>query len=147
MGIGVGSKCGVRLLTGFFFHWWHLTWVHDELLELKPCFQLFIMAEMPPLFSVPPDWILPHNPMGDVLPKIFCCKQWLPDPNIVIILIHDNDWHCISFWIDKAMVNRTYLQQITYSSSIYWARDATWYFGVLAQVCLGWLRQSSQAHV
>ena len=47
--------------------------------------------------------------------KHYCCQQWLPDPNIVNVLIHDNDWHHIAFWMGKAMVNRNslkYVQQL-----------------------------------
>ena len=75
----------------------------------------------------------PIIPWEMFYPKDFCCQQWLPDPNIVIVLIHDNDWHYITFWLGKATVNRNSLQQIMYSSHIYLARNANGYFGVLAQ--------------
>ena len=93
------------------------------------------MAEMPPLFYSSLDVILPHNPMGYVAPKNFCghFQQWLPDPNIMFILIDHNNWYHIVFWMGKAMVDRNSLQQIVHSSCVYKARCATGYLGILAQ--------------
>ena len=42
---------------------------NPEPLSLKPLCQPLVMAIITPLFYSPLDGILPHNPIGDALPK------------------------------------------------------------------------------
>ena len=71
--------------------------------------------------------------MGDVQPKSFLLLTIVAISDILIILIHDNDQHCIVFWKGKAMGIRNPLWKNVYSSCIHKAKSATWYFGVLSQ--------------
>ena len=91
------------------------------------------MAEMTPLYYSPLGVIQIHNPMGNVLPQNSCCQQWLPDLNVIVILIDHNNWYHFAFRVYKAAVNRNSLLQIMYSRCIYQARSASRYFSVLAQ--------------
>ena len=71
--------------------------------------------------------------MEDVQPNKFLLQQWLPDLDIIVVLIHHNDPHCTTFRMNKAAVYRNPLQQVVYNSSINEARCATGYPGILTQ--------------
>ena len=45
--------------------------VHCEPLITKPFSQPWALAEVPPVYSAPPDGTVPHNPMKDVPHKKF----------------------------------------------------------------------------
>ena len=85
--------------------------VHCEPFALKPLCQPLVLAGMPPLFSALLMKLYPIIPWEMFYSKWFCCEQWLPDPNIVIFLDHDNNWHHIAFWLSRAMVDRNSLHK------------------------------------
>ena len=92
-----------------------------------------VMAEMPPLSDPLPDVIQPYNPMGDVQPKKFYCQQWLPDPDVMFILVDHNSWYHTTFMMYQAAINRKSFWQIDHSSCVYKAGCATGYPDILTQ--------------
>ena len=121
--------------------------VHHELPVLKPLCEPMVLAEMSLLFSAPLDVTLPHNPTEDFLHKKFplpimvartkhcgcCCSPWYP---ALHCLLDGQD----NVWWKFLAANCVQLMCLP-------GKECHRVFSCSCPVCLGWLRQSYQAHI